>query len=201
MSLLMLALMETALPSADTVLAAALRERYPAVVRWEIHGLGGTVPPEGAAASVVRLGSRSAVRAGSHLYWYTVSGYGMAVRATRAISPGESLEATAGEVTETDVLAAACDPLTDASSLHNTRARRALRPDQVICQESIEPRPPVARGDDVTVRYLGERVSITAKATAQSDGAFGEQVLVKSVGTERLFPAVVSGEREVAIHE
>lgn len=196
MSLMMLALLE-----ADAALAAALHERYPAVVRWEIHAFAGVTPPEASAPSVVRLGSRSAVRAGSHVYWYTVSGYEPAVHATRTISQGEALESTAGHVTETDVLAAACDPLTDLSSLQNSRARHTLRADQVICKTSVEPRPPVARGDDVTVRFLGERVSITAKATAQSDGTLGEQVVVKSPDTARLYSAVVSGEREVAIHE
>jgi flagella basal body P-ring formation protein FlgA len=200
MSFVMLALLESGM-TADAMLAAALRERYPAVVRWEIHALGGTAPLGTTPASIVRLGSRSAVREGAHVYWYTVSGYELAVHATRAISAGESLEPAAGQLREADVLAAACDPLTDVSSLLNSRARHALRPGQVVCKEKIEPRPPVARGDDVTVSYDSARVAIQAKAVAQSDGALGEEIVVKSLGTERLFPAVVSGEREVAIHE
>jgi len=185
----------------EAVLLAGLRERYPSVERWEIRAFNADGPIASGSASVAHLGARSAVRVGGHVYWYAVSGFQIAINAARPIQAGESLDARAGRPSEVDVMAAACEPLTDVSHLEGARARRAIRPDQVICDESVEPRPPVARGDSVTVHYVGARISLTTRGVAETDGALGEPVKVKKIDTSDVYRAVVSGVQEVTIHE
>ena len=183
----------------EALLLEKLRERYPAVARWEIHPFGKLSATDAQAVSVARLGSRSAVRIGDRVYWYAVTGHQMALSATRAIRVGESLDASVAHAQEVDAMAAACTPLTDPSSLAGVRAKHAMRADQVICEESIEPRPVVARGDDVTVRYIGRSLSLVTTGVAETDGALGESVQVKKTGTADRYLAVVSGIREVTI--
>jgi len=185
----------------EALLLAGLRERYPSVERWELHAFDNRGPIASGSPSVAHLGARSAVRVGGRVYWYAVSGFQVAVNATRRIQAGESLDARAGQSSEVDVMAAACEPMTDLSRLEGARARRTIRPDQVICDESIEPRPPVARGDSVTVHFVGARISLTTRGVAESDGALGEPVKVKKIGTSDVYRAVVSGIQEVTLHE
>lgn len=182
-----------------SLLLEKLHERYPAVARWDVRPFGKLDANDARAMSVARLGSRSAVRVGDRVYWYAVSGYQMGLSATRAIRTGEALDTSAAHSEEVDAMAASCTPLTDASHLAELRAKASMRADQVICEESVEPRPPVARGDDVTVRYVGESISLTTKGVAEADGALGDAVQVKKIGTADRYLAVVSGVREVTI--
>jgi flagella basal body P-ring formation protein FlgA len=188
--------------SVDALVMETLRAAYPAVTRWEIRPFG-EPPADGvaSAAKVVRLGSRTAVRVNHKTYWYAVAGFRTVVSATAWTSAGEALDAQSGALQERDVVAPACDPLTDVSTLRGMRAKRALHPNDVICAQHVEPRPAVARGEVVTVRYVGTRVSLTTKAIAQSDGAVGDRLLLRVARGADSFPALVSGAGEVTIHE
>jgi flagella basal body P-ring formation protein FlgA len=186
-------------PEIESLLLAKLRERYPAVARWEVHPFGRMEAAGAQPVSVTRLGARSAVRVGARVYWYAVAGYQIGLSATRTIRAGESLDPSAVQSKELNAMAAACTPLTDAARLAGVRAKHTMRADQVICEESIEPRPPVARGDDVTVRYIGASISLVTKGVAETDGALGESVHVKKADSTDRYLAVVSGIREVTI--
>jgi flagella basal body P-ring formation protein FlgA len=188
-------------PDLDALLLARLREQYPAVAHWQIHRFSDRMQIRSGAASVLRLGSRSAVRVGDHVYWYSVAGFQTVVSAARMVPSGGSLNAQLGLSGEADVLAVGCEPLTDPSRLDGSRARRVLHAGQVICRNEIEVRPPVARGDEVTVRYIGAAMSLTTTGIAESDGTLGADVEVKKPNAPAIYRAVVSGEREVTIHE
>jgi len=185
------------------VLATRLQERFPGVTRWDIRKFADAPKRSDGtdSVSVVRLGARSAVRVGRQLEWYTVAGFQNVVSATRHASAGESLDARAGDIEERDVVRAGCEPLTDVSQLNGTRARSQLRAHDIICAQAIEPRPAVARGDRVTVRYLGARIELTTNAVAQQDGEVGDALLVRSAHSPEPYAARVSGVGEVAIHE
>jgi flagella basal body P-ring formation protein FlgA len=185
----------------ESLLLAKLGEQYPAVVRWEVHPFGKARVSDNDAMSVARLGSRSAVRVGDRVYWYAVEGFQAGFSATRVVHSGEPLDATSARAGEIDALAAGCAPLTDASRLAGARARRSMHEGQVICEDAVEPRPPVARGDELTVHYAGTRISLVTKGVAQTDGALGESVEVKKPDTGERYVAVVSGNREVTINE
>jgi flagella basal body P-ring formation protein FlgA len=192
----------------EDLLREQLQQRYPAVQRWEIRRFGGSggssvaAATDGDEAQVVRLGTRSAVRFGKRLHWYTVAGFQNVISAKHRVAAGERIDASVGQIEERDVLAAAgCEPLADASLLNGMRARTSLRADEIICERSIEPQPIVARGDAVTVRYVGERVVLITKGIAQEDGNVGDTLSVQSPKSAGAFKARVSGAGEVTIHE
>jgi flagella basal body P-ring formation protein FlgA len=186
--------------SADEALRAELQRRYPQVQRWDIRPFD-DAEHENTSVQVVSIGARSAVRVGRRLQWFAVSGFQSVVSATRAIATGAALDGSAGQIAERDVIAARCDPVTDRNALTGMRTRRPLRANEVICSQAIEPRPTVARGETVTVRYVGARVTLVTKGVASSDGNVGDSLIVSHVKSNDAFAAQVSGAGEVTIHE
>jgi flagella basal body P-ring formation protein FlgA len=195
-------LLEAAEPTsvAETVLRVSLAERYPGVSRWEIKAFTAQMPTAD-EVKVVLLGPRSAVQVGRHVYWYSVAGFGRAVSALHAVAPGQPLTAADGRLAESNILAANCEPVRDPGDLSGKRARKILRANEIVCTSAIEPRPLVARGEEVVVRYVGPNVALTINAVAQADGVAGDSLLVLNPHSHDLFRAVVSGAREVTIHE
>jgi len=59
----------------------------------------------------------------------------------------------------------------------------------------------VTRGEEIVVRYVGPNVSLTTNGVAQHDAGVGDSLLVLNPHSHDLFRAVVSGAREVTIHE
>ena len=187
--------------SAEAVLLDNLRSRFPAVTRWVVKPFGEATPPAGGKPRIELLGPRSAVRVGTRVYWYSVEGFETVVSAARRISAGEALSSSAGREEERDVLASRCDPLTSATQLNGARATRFTRRNELMCVQTVEARPPVARGDKVTVRYLGRTVTLVTRGVAEADGAIGEELSVRSEHGSGVFAAIVSGADEVTIHE
>jgi flagella basal body P-ring formation protein FlgA len=187
--------------AAGDALRRSLEQRYPQVVRWSIQPFADKSPAGEGPATVAQIGPRSAVRVRGRLYWYRVEGYQAVVTATHRILPREALDARAGRLSEADVLSAGCDPLTDPLRLNGARAVKLLQVDEVVCRQSIEPRPPVASGDEVTVRYVSAHVMLTTHGVAQRDGALGDELPVRGVPHGQVFAAVVSGPKEVTIHD
>ncbi len=200
----------------ERALRARLTATYPEVVRWDIAPMrpiaDSRLPAQPATGEwttqVTRLGARSAVwitaaPAGSRgeLVWYSVAGYGQAVVATRQIPPAAGLDAQDGEWVSADLMAAACAALQSPQALEGMRARVTLRAGEVICSTAIEERPPVARGDEVTVRYASGPVVLTARAVAQGDGRMGKPVRVRSTTSGDVFSAKVSGKAEVSVND
>jgi flagella basal body P-ring formation protein FlgA len=100
-----------------------------------------------------------------------------------------------------DLVAAGCAALDSPAALEGMRAKITIDEGEVICMTAIEPRPPVARGDEVTVRYVAGPVMLTTRAVAQADGLVGKTVLVRNTGSGDFFRATVSGKAEVRVDE
>jgi flagella basal body P-ring formation protein FlgA len=186
--------------AAEAALRASLAERYPSVTRWEIKAFTEDMPGAN-EAKVVLLGARSAVKVGRRVYWYAVAGFSQAVSTTHGLSPGQALGPRDGQLSESNILAANCEPVTDPTALSGKRARKTLRANEIVCVSAIESRPLVARGEEITVRYVSSNVVLTINGVAQSDGAAGDSLLVLNPRSHDLFHAVVSGAREVTVHE
>jgi len=188
---------------AQDVLRTELEQRYPDVQRWEIRELEAknSTSVTDAPVEIVRIGARSAVRIGRHVQWYAVEGFRKVLETNRTIDARQAVDAGVADVAERNVLASRCEPLTDVSRLRGMRARRALRARDIICADAIEPRPVIARGEPVTVRYLGSRISVSTKGIARTDGNVGDLLTVQNAGSQAQFNAVVSGAGEVTIHE
>ena len=197
---------------------AALRTRlgtaYPGVTRWDVVPLRpgtsvASAPMTGdLSVFVTRVGVRSAVWVAPHssssrgeLLWYSVAGYGPAAVATRRLARGAVLDPKDGTMASSDLVAAGCPALRSPAALDGMRTKITIGEGEVICTSAIEARPPVARGDEVTVRYVAGPVMLTARAVAQADGLVGKTVLVRSTGSGDFFRATVSGTAEVRVDE
>jgi flagella basal body P-ring formation protein FlgA len=197
------------------LLKSELERKYSEVIRWSIVSLprqalieipGEVVP----SMQVTHIGSRSAVELSwadarsarqVRTLWFNVEGAQSMVVAAHDVAPAASLSIADAMLEERDVMALGCSSLNDPNELQQMRTRRALRSGTAICREAIEPRPAVARGENVTVRYSSERVSITSKGIAQDDGQVGQRLRVINPISKDSFLAVVSAAREVLVHE
>jgi len=188
-------------PATEAALRASLVARFPSVSRWEIKPFSTQMPQPASDVKVVQLGSRSAVQIGRRVYWYSVAGFGPAVSATHTVGPGQVINAGDVQLAEGNILAANCDPVLDPAQLSGKRAKKTLRADEIVCAKSVEPRPLVTRGEEIVVRYVGPNVSLTTNGVAQHDAGVGDSLLVLNPHSHDLFRAVVSGAREVTIHE
>ncbi len=204
---------------ATAALLKALQAKYANVVRWDVQPLGRFERERFAThaqtqretqVSVVHVGPRSAVRLRSRnargaldqtTLWYAVQGVRPVLLAERSLAAGVALDPADVSATEHDVLAANCEPVDQAAALATLRTKVAVRAGGVLCERAVEPRPPVAKGETVTVRYLGRTVALTTSGVAQADGALGRAVTIRNPSSREAFRAVVSGAGEVTVHE
>jgi flagella basal body P-ring formation protein FlgA len=201
---------------AEQVLRQKLEHAYPTVTRWDIEPLPASTAPQSAATvnhpsiTVTRLGERSAVWVGSEtlgdhrqgtLLWFSVAGYAPAVTAARPLSAGTSVDSRDGELLERNVVTGDCQPIEDAGALAGMRVRRSVHAGEIICTNLLEAVPPVARGEEVTLRYTGRSFTLTARAVAQADGLLGKRVTVRNVGSGDVLIATVTGKGEVSVNE
>jgi len=200
----------------EQALRTRLEKAYPGVTQWDIVPLQ---PSTAAAAQplagdltafVTRLGVRSAVwispkstarTARGELVWYSVAGYGPAVVTTHRLASGTAVEMQDGTLGSSDLVAAGCAGLDSPRSLEGMRTRVTIDTGAIICASALEVRPPVTRGDEVTVHYLSGALSLTARAVAQADGLLGKPVLVRSTASGEVFRAVVSAKEEVSVND
>jgi flagella basal body P-ring formation protein FlgA len=199
----------------EEVLLPALRAAYPEVSDWTLTPLLGKGQDERLQrrppghVSVVRLGSRSAVRLSwkqeqrsvHSTVWFAVAGTQNVLTAVAEIRRGSALTPQLATRSRRDALAVACMPVVFEQALTGMRARVTLKEGQVICAQSIEPRPPVTRGEDVVVRAVAGAVTIMAKGVAQQDGSLGQRVRVKNPSNGNTFLAAVSAIAEVVVDE
>jgi len=200
--------------AAERSLMSALSNAYPGVTQWTIEPLLGKrqearledVGPS--RANVVHVGKRSAVhvmregaKGSSSVVWFAVRGMQSIPSARTDIRARTSLVPQMSDYAVQDVLALDCSPIESPEALSGMRAVRTIRAGEPICTQSIERRPAVARGEDVTVISTAGGVTIVGRAIAQRDGSVGEVLELKSPSSGEIFSAAVTGEREVAVHD
>jgi flagella basal body P-ring formation protein FlgA len=199
---------------AERSLMAALADAYPRVSEWAIEPLLGKRQEAQLAnigpfhATVVHVGKRSAVRVtreaakgSSSVVWFDVRGMQSIPSARTDIRARTSLVPQMSDYALQDAVALDCSPIESPEALTGMRTTRTVRAGEPICIESIERRPAVARGEDVTVTSTAGGVTIVGRAIAQRDGGVGEVLEFKSPSSGEIFSAAVTGEREVAVHD
>lgn len=201
--------------AAEPALLRALTDAYPNVVEWASAPLlskrqhAKLAGAERFEATVVRVGKRSAVRLARHddtgatstTVWFAVSGTRPILTAQADIPARAVLTPELSGYVPQDALALACTPVQSPAALSGMRAKRSIHAGAAICTESIERRPAVGRGEDVTVVSTAGAVTIVGRAVAQQDGRIGEVLRVKNPSSGEVYFAAVSGEREVVVHE
>lgn len=189
-----------------SALEAELRGRHPEVVRWEIEALDPARAERAASATgpvtVVRLGARSAVTVGdAPIVWFAVRGFRTVLVAARHLGARSDAAVEDFALEERDVLAVGCAPLADADAVAGTWTRRNLRTGDIVCDDALEPKPPVVRGAQVAVVYSGPRIRLVATARAERDARLGERVPVSNPATGETYFAVATGDNEVTAHD
>lgn len=196
-------------------LETRLARAWPNVASWSIEPLpirgrfADAVVGQVLETHVVRLGARSAVRFAwttdgkrfAHTAWFSVRGMQTVMTTKSALNAGDALAGLDYDAIEHDVVGASCTPITDESALAGLRTIRRLKVGDPVCEERVEPRPLVARGDEVTVRSVAGPVTITAKGIAQQDGTLGEVLRIRNPQNREMYLAAVAGDREVVVHE
>jgi flagella basal body P-ring formation protein FlgA len=112
-----------------------------------------------------------------------------------------ALAAEAAQYELRDAMDLACEPVASPEALTGMRARVRIPAGAVLCTSSIELRPAVGRGEQVTVVSTSGPVTITGRAVAQQDGSIGDVLRVKSSSSGEIYAAAVTGEREVTVHD
>jgi flagella basal body P-ring formation protein FlgA len=79
------------------------------------------------------------------------------------------------------------------------RVRNTIGQDQVIYVDNLETPPLVKKGDEVTVRYEGTNIRITARAMAMHDAKPDGTIQVQNLQSKKLFFAKVVDAKTVAV--
>jgi flagella basal body P-ring formation protein FlgA len=203
-------------PAAEQALRQKLVSAYPTVSRWEITLLPSAtevtndVAATHPSVTVTRLGGRSAVWVGSKdlgehrhgtLLWFTVAGFAPAVAAAHPLTAGAPLDTQDVALVERDIVGSDCKPLDNPTELTGMRVKRLVRTGELLCETLLEPVPPVARGQEVTLRYTARSFTLTARGVAQADGLIGKRVTVRNSSSGEIFAATVTGNGEVSVDE
>jgi flagella basal body P-ring formation protein FlgA len=160
-------------------------------------------------AAVMKLGKRSAMQVAwrdgdrqvRQTLWFSVSGEQPAVVVTADVPRHEALR---GEIVRSEQNAAwdpECDIVTSPAALHGMRARKALRAGALLCEQDVEPKPLVARGQTVTVRSRAGLVTVMLAGIAERDGNMGDRLPVRNPTSGELYMAAVAAEGEVVVRQ
>jgi len=79
------------------------------------------------------------------------------------------------------------------------RVRSSIGQDQVIYTDNLETPPLVKKGDEVTVRYEGPNIRITAKAMAMHDAKPDGTIQVQNMQSKKMFSARIVDSRTVVV--
>lgn len=192
-----------------------LHAAYPNVSSWTVTPVLSerqmdSSSGEGAIrADALKLGRRSAVQVAwrdgdrqvRQTVWFNVSGEQAAVVVTGDVQRHDVLRA---EIVRTEQNAAwdpECDIVTSAAALHGMRTRKALRAGALLCEQDVEPKPMVARGEKVTVRSSAGRVTVELAGIAERDGNMGDRLPVRNPSSGEMYMAAVTAEGEVVVRQ
>jgi len=121
--------------------------------------------------------------------------------AARPIQRGEELTEENTMLQSMDITNFAYAPLTKIPKAGTATALRFVPMGGILHDKALRAIPLVARGDQVRIHYIGERVKISVLGTARDSGGNGERVWVENLQTGKLIRATVSGKGSVVVHQ
>jgi len=121
--------------------------------------------------------------------------------AARPIQRGEELNEENTMIQLTDITNFSYAPLTKLPKAGTATALRFVPMGGVLHDKALRAIPLVARGDQVRIHYIGQRVKISVLGTARDSGGSGERVWVENLQTGKLIRATVSGKGSVVVHQ
>jgi flagella basal body P-ring formation protein FlgA len=121
--------------------------------------------------------------------------------ASRAIQRGEELTAENSVVQVTDITNFAFNPLRGLPAAGTVTAARSMSPGNILHGKMLRAIPLVARGDQVRIHFIGERVRVSVLGVARDSGGSGDRIWVENLQTGKLIRAAVSGRGSVVVHQ
>jgi len=119
----------------------------------------------------------------------------------RPIQRGEELTEENTMIQLTDITNFSYAPLTKLPKAGTATALRFVPMGGILHEKALRAIPLVARGDQVRIHYIGERVKISVLGTARDNGGGGERIWVENLQTGKLIRATVSGKGSVVVHQ
>lgn len=202
--------------AAEESLRAQLQRNHPAVPEWKLVDLvtekqrASLYGVEPTSVEARHVGARSAVRiewtnrAGRReatTVWFAVEGVQRLAVSRVDLKSGAVVDESALEERPMDVLALGCEPLRLPVEAGAMRVLRTMKAGQGVCASWLAPKPPVMRGELVTVRSVAGPVTVIAKGIAQQDGAVGQVLRIRNPTSRQSFAAAVTGNGEVTVHD
>jgi flagellar basal body P-ring formation protein FlgA len=200
--------------AAEDSLRAELQERHPAVAEWKLADLAtekqvaSLREAEQVSVDTRQVGARSAVRIEwtnrtrnreATTLWFAVEGLQAVAVSKIDLRSGSIVDEATLEQRSVDVLALNCEPASEPARMNAMRVLRTVKAGGAICASWLAPRPPVMRGELVTVRSVAGPVTVLAKGIAQQDGSMGQVLKIRNPSSRESFAAAVTGNGEVTV--
>ncbi|MCL2183347.1 MAG: flagellar basal body P-ring formation chaperone FlgA [Chitinispirillia bacterium] len=121
--------------------------------------------------------------------------------ATRAIERGEEFNSDNSKAQVIDITNFAYAPLRSLPEAGTKAAARAVQAGNILHDKMLRAIPVVARGDQVRIHFIGERINVSVLGVARDNGGSGDRIWVENLQTRKLIRAAVSGKGSVVVHK
>jgi flagella basal body P-ring formation protein FlgA len=101
----------------------------------------------------------------------------------------------------TDITNFAFTPLRQLPKEGTMTTIRTISAGNILHDKMLRAIPIVARGDQVRISFVGERVKISVLGVARDNGGSGDRIWVENLQTGKLIRAAVSGRGSVVVHK
>lgn len=128
-----------------------------------------------------------------------IARYAEVVVATRALTRGTIIQAGDVALARRRVSGTRMDYLSDVASAVGRVAARIVPADTILGAGNVMLPLLVKRGDEVVLASVGGAISVKVKATALKNGALGERVTVRNLGSKRVVEGTVGGDGLVVV--
>jgi flagella basal body P-ring formation protein FlgA len=205
---------ETLSDAAADALYAVLSREFDAITMQPVGGFDGVNVPAGTmrlSARVPepqrvakRMSALVDVSIDGQFYttvpvWFAVHASRPALLARVALHAGDALRAEDFQTQTIDLTGNAPQALPGNAPLEGMRLRRSLEPGMALAAAHVEPRPSVARDQQVAVRVTQGAVTIETMGRAVADARVGEMTTIRNTSTNETYSARVVADGVVMV--
>jgi len=121
--------------------------------------------------------------------------------AARPIQRGEEFNGENSKSVVMDITNFTYAPLTRVPEAGTMTTTRTVSAGNILHGKMLKAIPIVARGDQVRIHFIGERIKVSVLGTARDSGGSGDRIWVENLQTGKLIRAAVSGKGSVVVHQ
>jgi len=121
--------------------------------------------------------------------------------AARPLQRGEELDGDNSKSMVMDITNFTYAPLTQVPEAGTMIMVRTVSAGNILHGKMLKAIPVVARGDQVRIHFIGERIRVSVLGTARDSGGSGDKIWVENLQTGKLIRAAVSGKGSVVVHK